>query len=542
MNTEQPKKAICFFPSELFGYEIPIGITRAFIISSLVTFAVFLVEAATFPYWDHDFLFLGSGSTFTAYWDGRWAGDILNFLTRFNTIPFAGFLWSIVFRTLAGILVVYYWTKTTDITLLVIAGVFSGISPECLSFLLYRPSSPIFFAPMLYCALSFLILEKNNKYFPFTYILTLLAVATYPPVLSMYSVVFVGKLIFDTLSIDTLLNKSKYVYMSLIVTLASVTQYFIVNFMIKLHVIIPHYNIEVVNFSDLPQKALEIFNASFNYFYPFHNAAYMPAEIKITILAILALSIIAGFCAASSAKKFVLFLFLLLLALISSKSAMILTPIDAYQAYRLTAHGSIFLSILIICLLTNKTKPKILRLISMPIIIFLFYNFFLQDSLFQRINRDQFLQDILFVQRIVSNIENADTFDMNKPYTFIVIGTLPYNAKDKYFNYNYLYSLEEFRHSTMMPSCPSAILQYVAPYLKVKNEILNISAIEDPILSYKIYKYADKNAWPNKGFVKLLNNDTIILVLDTKDLNKNIDIIKTKLSAMGLSSSDIGDL
>lgn len=501
-----------------------------------------MVEAATFPYWDHDFLFLGSGSTFTAYWDGRWAGDILNFLTRFNTIPFAGFIWSIIFRTLAGVLVIYYWTQRTDLTSLIIAGVFSGISPECLSFLLYRPSSPIFFAPMLYCVLSFIILGKSNKYFFFSYILTLLAVATYPPVLSMYCVVFVGKIIFDTFNNHCSQNKLMYFCMALVIVFASVSQYLIVSLMIKFHIIIPHYNIEVINYHDLPRKLLEIFHASFTYFYPFNNAAFMPAEVKITILLLLVLSVVAVFSAANSARRFFLFLILLFFAIISSKSAMALTPIDAYQAYRLTAHGSIFLSILIICLLLYKATKKLLRFVAIPIIIFLFYNFFLQDSLFQRVNRDQFLQDILFVQRIVSSIENTDKFDVNKSYTYIVIGTLPYNAKDRYFNYNYLYSLEEFRHSTMMPSCPSAILQYVAPYLKVKNEKLNIAAIEDPVLSYKIYKYAKQNAWPRKGFIKILDDDTIILVLDIKDLNNNIGEITDKLSIKGLTLSDIGDL
>ena len=547
LESHYPRKYIFFDWLCTQIERIPKPLLIGIVVSFVVTFFVFLTEVSNFSYWDHDFAYLKSFSTNVNYTDGRWAADFLNVLIGFEFIPFVSFFWATLFKVSSGVLAAYFWTKNKDIPLLICSGILVGISPEGLSYVLYRFQSQMFSGAMFFCVIGFLFAEQEH--FILAFVSFLISIGTHQTILNMIGVLFCGKIIFDLINKKFFISFKFYKAIVCIVGIACATNFLIILILKKISFIHDHYN-NIASLKCMKDSVVPLVKACFVYFWPFNNAAYMPFEVKIAILVLASIAIFIIISSTLRGKILSLkglcllgFNFIAFFSLIvSAKISMILTPIKAYHAYRLTANGSIFLCLFIVVITMLYAKNIHISILVQLFVIFILYEFFVQDALFQRRNNDQFMADLSFAQRIVGGIENLDGFDIKKTYNFIFVGTMPYVERKFYVKYNYAYSLEEFSRNTMMKWSPTAILSYLAPYLKISTQITSLVDINDPILAWKVYNYSKKYPWPNKKFAMFINDSTILVILDNTNLDLEAQTIKQKLIKLGYNINEIPPL
>lgn len=468
-------------------------------------------------------------------------GQYMPILT--NLFAFAGL-------SLTAVLLGIYWRLPKKTSVFIVCSLILSVQPFTLEWLYYILGLPDFYIAPAFIAAGFILAEKSAGKHPAKMILLNLAAAgfmnfgisVYPSMINTIAVIFMGRLVSDSMLWDGTKQKAKELFavhrFALAdIILAACAYKAALIFMSKKHLLNETmYTIQGLPLNQIPERVLECVKASLQQLY-FYQFPFMPnsiTEIFLALFILLVLFMLFSKTSAQSVRSEIIIkgtqLLFLFGALMATKSATMLSERPMFFEPRIDIFGLVYFRVLIIgMLLSARQFFKNIAFAGCAGVIFISS---VNDLYAQRVWKSGFEAEKMLWNRMLMRLDDQKNFDPNKKYSFVQIGSSP-SLRKKYYiaRPNELFSAGLLTHPYTPDWIPFRGPQYFYPTTFINAHLNSAHSADNPAYTAALHRLKEggildkAETWPGPNSL-IVYEDIILLVTNQKEL----DAVRQKLS------------
>lgn len=475
---------------------------------------------------------------------GRYGSHLIKTLL-FNGqyIPILTNLFAFAGLSLTAVLLGIYWKLPKKTSVFVLCGLILSVQPFTLEWLYYILGLPDFFIAPAFIAAAFLLAEKSaGKKLAGKAVLNLtaicffnFAISVYPSMINTIAVIFMGRLLSDSIRWNGTKQKAKELYAVHRFVLADIVfsaclYKAALLFLAKKNILSETmYTIQGLSLNQIPDRIIECFKASFQQMY-YYQFPFMPNSItEIFLVLFMLLVFYLLFFNLPAGNKYsgiyVRGLRILLLAgtLVATKSAAALAEKQIFFEPRIDIFGLVYFRVLIVGLLFSASFRffQNITLVAGTAVIFLSS---VNDLYAQRVWKSGFEAEKMLWNRMLMRLDDQKNFDPTKKYSLIQIG-FSSGLRKKYYipQPNELFSAGLLSHSYDPAWIPFRAPQYFYPTTFISSHWNSFHSKDNPdyqaaLIRLKNGGILDKaEVWPRLNSL-IIYEDIILFVADQKEL------------------------
>ena len=492
---------------------------KALCISFVLINFVFLYNTLNFLWGNHDVEFVKDGLTLSSgLFEGRFTQFIPHvLLTNGEILPILNNFLGFFFLTLGLWLLAKYWNIPKSCLNYVLFITFFATLPYALSWLYFTFITIsclmwVFFA-ILGLYLSVYVAKSSHKIILIliSALCFYLPLGGYPPVINTITVALMAKIcftyLFENKRLTDIIKTYQYtVYAVLIAAFAT---------KLTLKLVQPDnvYNLEMMPFTEIPQKLISIIQISLKQFVlsqPFMEIGYKIITLTLVLTAVIG----ALFKANNTLKRLITLTLIILTVLAAATTTFLVIPHTEYVA-RIDFYGVAFVYSFALALLLKFKLPlaKSLALIFMFILIP--FNL-LNDYRAQKIWQQGQTAEFQILDRLVERIENHPNFDTTRKYHFRQLGDI--SMRPHYYTQEFAYDepfLLALPYLAMWQG--NRLMDFFSPYEYIDKQTPLLPSDITPELYQFMMTIA--RPWPDKNSIYVGDN-AIIVIFSENELNE----------------------
>lgn len=394
---------------------------------------------------------------------GRIGATVLTSVFCFKFIPYLIYICSFCISIIASFLIADYWNIKKKVSNLVIFSLFWILMPSTLCYLYYRTDSVGKFGTILFSVLAIKLSLKINDFlknknsenitlnklkafvcFLASFIfLFIFVIGTYPTTLNTIAVLVIGKFLIDfkiskfkVRALKQTVLEHKYFFFALILSLLAIlgTIHLLNNF----HIIRDCYAVTFTQNTDWIQRIILTGKLCFSSLV--EEAPFVGKFVRMMLLIVLCSSIftfVKNLLVEKETQirkiiKLLLLLFLFFSLIYFSFSSYLLCEGIGTLNERILHLGIDFVYLFAVAVILEEENLRI-KNFNVILILLAMFNFAVHNMDAQIQSCLQFKNEILFQNRLLTQIVNTDNFDPNNEYTYLQIGQY-YPFRDKFYN------------------------------------------------------------------------------------------------------------
>lgn len=523
---------------ELIGeklHRVPTEYRLAFLLSSLMSFVVFLYFIVHFPAGNHDWKQFLWTNLFIEISTGRWFYFFANLLFGSMRIPVVMHIVLICCLVAASIVSYRIYTDNRSIHLLIAHALFFSIIPYVCTYYYYSAQTAMFGVASLMAALSVYFASRSReslRCFVLSVFCACACPATYQPHLNAVAVLY-------CLFMLTLLMRDieggafalgsyvkKVVFPLLPISCGFVLYLVSLNILRKLNIVsVQKYQLQTNTLSESFGRSFDIVQHAFSILHKSQD--FIPFYTRYALLLLLVLAL--GLCIARvvTAKvglkeKFVsvaIVLMLSFLAVVATKSIFFVSSGRYYSAFRMQSGLALLYAFPVACL--PWARIGLVKSVAGALVIFSLISFVQSDLAFQvlEVEQQRYAYDVAY--DVAKKIQKQKGFILRKKYKYVQLGDIP---KFKQMLYGQrrmnlspdLSAGDQLIVGGVQLSSKGTLFMHFIP----GSRFLNITGAKG-FLSMKkseikaILDYVDTHdPWPSESGVAILNDSVILVYFD----------------------------
>lgn len=415
---------------------------KNWIVLSVLSTLCYLPFFINFLWGNHDWSWIKQN---TPLWSGVFEGRFSQFFLQTllfdgQILPILTLLISLIAYSGAAIILLNLWNIPHKNHIFLLLGLNLVTAPYTISWLYFAFITLSCLSWGLCIISAFWILEKQPSKIalPTATILFTLALGGYPPVINLIFVILFSLVLID---ISTSSTSPKYILYRYIPHLFSIGLSLLC-FLIIQHILKKlnfqdnTYNTASITLANLTEKIDLLLTAPIKQFTATNSLIPLAYKLSWAICTFLALIQLFLQTPHRISNK-VLFCLAALGLLISPLITLIIAANTAYVLFepRIDFFGLIYIYIFSAAILLKNARPFLKNMIYTLLTLLLFYNFN-TTALTAKIWKLGFIAETRLMERIITRIENTETFTPNNTYTFVQGGTLDFRSRYSQFHTN----------------------------------------------------------------------------------------------------------
>ncbi|MDR1245151.1 MAG: glucosyltransferase domain-containing protein [Endomicrobium sp.] len=469
-------------------------------------------------------------------------------------LPILNRIFSFFLLSLASVMLCMYWKLPKRTIVFSLVGLSLVLQPYILAWFFYLIGGEIFLTLPFFIMSGFFLCEKAANFQSWHKFLLFIGavlcfwfvLGIYPVIINTIAVVFFGRLLIDFISSkDKNLRQliSYKIPIISVITVGMSLHYVVILWLQHKNILVNDYNSGLISMSELPFRCLLIIKTALKYLYDYNLPFFSQFFTSMwTFLLFLSLSLsVYKFMQEKHEynKRFfniILMILFLFITLFVSFSTNLISKITMFYVARTDFFGIAFFHVFILTMLfkLHIHRSVIKNIIFLCCISMLFFCV-VQDFRAQKIWYFGFEVEKQQWMRIINRIETTPTFEANKMYKVLILGTtLPYRP----FFYTYrntkrLVESGELLNFPFMASWGSSNLDPLNHYSaygirgkwrQIPSDWLpNEFKAAAELVKEEIFK---AEPWPASSSVQI-KDDIILVVLDKNDLEKTKSLVKS---------------
>lgn len=492
---------------------------KALCLSFLIINFVFLYNTLNFLWGNHDVEFVKDGLQLTSgLFEGRFTQFIpYVLLTNSEILPILNNILGFFFLTLGLWLLAKYWSIPKSCLNYILFITFFATLPYTLSWLYF---TFITISCLLWVLLAVLglylasYIEKSQHKIFLTFISTLcfyLPLGGYPPVINTIAVCLLAKIcfvyLFENKRLSAIIKTYQYtVYALLIAAVAT---------KLTLKIIEPEnvYNLEMMSFSEIPQKLISIIKISAIQF--ILSQPFMEIGFKITTLIMVLTAIIGAILKANTITKKLITLALIILTILAAATTTFLVIPHTEYVSRIDFYGIAFVYSFALALLLKFKLPLAQSLALIFMLILIPFNL-INDYRAQKIWQQGQTAEFQILDNLMERIESHPNFNPKQKYHFRQLGDI--SMRPHYYKQNFAYNEPFLLALPYLAMWQGArLIEFFSPY----DYIDQITPLSPSDITPELHQFMMTTAhpWPDKDSIYVKNN-VIIVIFSQNELDE----------------------
>ena len=480
---------------------------------------VFLYNTLNFLWGNHDVEFVKDGLHLTSgLFEGRFTQFIPHvLLTNGEILPILNNLLGLFFLTLGLWLLAKYWNIKKSPLNYVLFITFFATLPYTLSWLYFTFITIscllwVFFA-ILGLYLSAYISKSRHKIslILISALCFYLPLGGYPPVINTIAVGLMTKIcfvyLFENKRLSEIIKTYQYTVYALLIASISAK--------LTLKLVQPNnvYNLELMPFTEIPQKFISVIKISAKQF--ILSQPFMEIGYKITTLAMILTATAGAILKAKTAIKKLTTLGLIILTILAAATTTFLVIPHTEYVSRIDFYGVAFIYSFALALLLKFKLPLAKSLALIFMIILIPFNI-INDYRAQKIWQQGQTAEFQILDRVVEQIENHPNFNPRQKYHFRQLGDI--SMRPKYYKQEFAYNepfLLALPYLAMWQG--SRLMEFFSPYQYIDQ----ITPLLPSDITPELHQFLITSArpWPDKNSIYVGDN-AIIIIFSQNELDE----------------------
>ena len=485
---------------------------------ALINFA-FLYNTLNFLWGNHDVEFVKNGLRLSSgLFEGRFTQFIPHILLTYGEIlPILNSLIGFFFLTLGLWLLAKYWQIPKSCLNYVLFITFFATLPYTLSWLYFTFITIscllwVFFA-VLGLYLSSFIAKSSHK-ITLTLLSSLcfyLPLGGYPPIINTIAVCLMAKIcfahLFENKNFTDIIKTYRHTVYALLIAVICTK--------LTLKLVNPQnvYNLEIMPFSEIPQKLISIIKISAKQF--ILSQPFMEISHKLITLMLLLTATLGAILKTKTLPQRILTLaFIILTVLAAAATTFLVIPHTEYVS-RIDFYGVAFVYAFALALLLKFKLPLAKSLALIFMIILLPLNL-INDYRAEKIWQQGQIAEFQILDNLMERIENHPNFNPKQKYHFRQLGDI--SMRPHYYKQNFAYNEPFLLALPYLAMWQGArLVEFYSPYHYIDQTTPLLPSDITPELHRFIIDSA--RPWPNKNSVYVKDN-TIIVIFSENELHE----------------------
>lgn len=512
---------------------IPRNIRLAFLIGLGLNIACFFYDLAQFPLGDHDVGYLGNIPLLSGGRAGRWFVPVLHLFNGHVQIP----LWTqmLAFSTqiAAGIGAVLLWKPDAKLLPLLAGAVLVSCMPTVMDFYYYHWMVLVFTAPQLFMVISLHLAVGAGRpeatrvgiRLVFSCLFALAAIASYQSAVMTWSVLYCGLWIAWLLRQEQAGQPGSMIKRLALplVTFGAACILYIIS--LRLYPLVglslALYQFQTHGLADILASLPDVAAAAYRHFWiiqPFKGTGLTLVLLIMAVLGLLACLQTVRHVLRRSTIRAVLALLALAALPLAAKSQFFISAGNDYFSFRFAALGLSYVYLFLLLGLLASGR-QLLR--NCGLILFLL---FIPAAFINALNAQVYhvrmqQHDLAVLNRVIDRIESLDEYDARKRYHLVQLGRSKPYVPNVYGDY-YTSATGATLFSVTISQAwhPGYEFKVLSSYLQLDTRISEAAAEQPELLAKAIDFAQDKEPFPAKGSIGIVDGDTIVLFMDKNAL------------------------